>query len=371
MGKKVLILVNHDVVIYNFRRELVEELIKQKYKVYISCPYGERIELLKKMGCEYIPTDINRRSINPFVDLKLLIKYIWLVSKIKPGVVLTYTIKPNIYGSLAARCMHVPYLNNITGLGSTFQKENILSRILILLYKIALKKSHCVFFQNKENQELFIRKKVVGNNYKLIPGSGVNLEHFQLQNYPPEEKIHFLFIARVMKEKGIDQYLEAAEVIKKKYPNTEFHILGFCEEAYEKKLNEMQEQGIIQYHGMQKDVHSFIKICHAVILPSYHEGMANVLLEAASTGRPVLATNIPGCKETFNENISGFSFYVRDTNSLVDAIIKFIELPYERKKSMGLAGRRKMEMEFDRNIVVKAYLEEINGIYKENRYEFI
>jgi galacturonosyltransferase len=167
-----------------------------------------------------------------------------------------------------------------------------------------------------------------------------------------------------MKAKGIDELLEAIERVKNKYSNVQLDIVGFCEEDYSDKLKEYEKQEFIKYHGQQDDIHTFIKDCHALVLPTYHEGMANVLLEAASTGRPVLASNIPGCKETFDEGVSGLGFEVKNVDSLVKAIIKFIDLPYEEKKAMGIAGRKKMEREFDRNIVVNAYLEEINRVIK-------
>lgn len=359
--KKILILSNNDAGLYKFRKELLAELIK-KYEVHISLPNGEYIERLKELGCKYIETSVNRRGTNPLTDLKLILDYINILRDVSPDLVLTYTIKPNIYGGLMCRMWRIPYLINVTGLGSALESGGIIQRISMFLYRIALKKANCIFFQNRENTDLFIQKKIVIGDYKLIPGSGVNLEYYQVLDYPSEnDTIHFMFIARVMKEKGIDQYLDAAEFIKKKYPHTMFHILGFCEEAYEDKLNEMQSRGIIQYHGMQDDVRKFHKISHCTIHPTYYpEGMSNVLLESAACGRPVITTNRSGCRETVEEGISGFTINPKDSRELIEKIEVFINLPYRRKKEMGLAGRNKVEKEFDRRIVINAYLNEVN-----------
>jgi galacturonosyltransferase len=213
----------------------------------------------------------------------------------------------------------------------------------------------------------FIVNNIVKRKVRVLPGSGVNLIEHKFEDYPEsEENIHFLFIGRIMKDKGIDELLEAARRIKQKYPNVHFELIGFCEEGYEDKLQELMNLGIIKYHGLQDDVHSFIKNSHAVILPSYHEGMSNALLEAATTGRPVIASKITGCKETFDDGISGLGFEVKNVDSLENTIIKFIELPLEKKRAMGLAGRRKMEKEFNRQIVVLAYIEEIEKLKKNS-----
>ncbi len=368
LNMKILILANNDIGLYNFRKELIEELIKRKCQVYISLPDGDKVNLLHNMGCIFIDTPIDRRGTNPLTDLKLLWQYRKIMKNVKPDVVLTYTIKPIVYGGLVCRLNKVRFITNMTGMGSAISNDGIIKRIVLLLLKTSLNKSSCVFFQNEMNQRYFLDERIVTTHNRLIPGSGVNLAYHNLEDYPEdEEKLIFLFIGRVMKEKGIEEYLAAAELIKIKYPFTEFHIVGFCEEDYEKQLQQLQERNIITFYGLQRDVHSFIKSAHAVILPSYHEGMANVLLEAASSGRPVLASNIPGCKETFDEGISGFGFEIRNVESLVETIIKFIELPYEEKKKMGLAGRVKVEREFDRQIVINSYMEEINRIVNKTK----
>ncbi|MEC2073413.1 glycosyltransferase family 4 protein [Alkalihalophilus marmarensis] len=357
--KKVLILANNDVGLYKFRRELIQELVKN-YEVYISLPYGEFIPHLKEIGCKFFETEISRRGTNPITDLKLLLNYKKIIKKVDPDVVLTYTIKPNVYGGLACRMNRVPFIANITGLGSAVENGGILQKITLLLYRIALRKAKCVFFQNEENRSFLIKRKIINGKNKLLPGSGVNLDYYSLIDYPSDAVINFLFIARIMKEKGIEQFLDAACCIKDKFPNTKFHILGFCEEAYQKKLKDLQDKGIIIYHGMKSDVREFQRISHCTIHPSYYpEGMSNVLLESAASGRPIITTNRSGCKEIVEDRKSGYLIEPENSEDLIEKVEMFLKLNYEEKKIMGLTGRAKVEKEFDRQYVLDAYLQEI------------
>jgi len=357
---KVLVLSNFGMGLYKFRKEFLQELIKQGYKVYISLPNDEYVKLLENIGLDFIESKVDRRGTNPIADFRLLISYIKIIKKIKPDIVLTYTIKPNIFGGIACRMTKTQYLPNITGLGTAVENEGLMQKLTLGLYKVGLKNAKSVFFQNEPNKQFFIDKRVVMHNSKVIPGSGVNLEQHRFEKYPEDtESLRLLFIGRIMKSKGIDELLLAAKQIRKSYPNIEFHLVGFSEEGYNEKLSELNDSGIIYYHGQQNDVHKFIKSAHATVLPSYHEGTSNVLLESASTGRPILASNVTGCKETFDDGISGLGFEVKSVEALVSAIKNFYELSHEQKKQMGLAGRRKMEQEYDRKIVIAKYLEEI------------
>ncbi|MEH7495089.1 glycosyltransferase family 4 protein [Neobacillus niacini] len=360
---KILVLANFGMGLYNFRKELLKELIKQNKEVYISLPNDEYVPKLKNLGCKFVETNLERRGTNPLNDSKLLLHYIQMIKRIKPDVVLTYTIKPNVYGGLACRITKTAYFTNITGLGTAVENKGSIQKITLMLYKTGLKKASCLFFQNGTNLKFFSDKNIVKDKTRLVPGSGVNLEQHTFEEYPCEsQNIRFLFIGRIMKSKGIEELLQAAKIVKQKYPNTKFDLIGHCEEDYQQQLNELNKSEVIIYHGQQSDVHSFIKNSHATILPSYHEGTANVLLESASSGRPVLASRVSGCKEIFDEGISGFGFEVRSVDSLVEAIIKFINLPYEQKKAMGMAGRKKMEKEYDRKIVINAYMDEIEKL---------
>ena len=362
MMNKILILANYDVGLYKFRKELIEKLLIEKYEVYISLPNGEYIDDLKRMGCHFIETRVDRRGTNIFSDTKLLLFYKKIMKEINPDVVLTYTIKPNIYGGIVAKQLKIPYIANVTGLGTALENEGPLKNILIKLYKYSLSSAKKVFFQNEKNMSFFDTYNIISDRRDLLPGSGVNTDEFRLLDYPDAKKINFVFISRVMKDKGINEYLEAAKYIKNNYENVNFHICGFTEEDYEETLTELHNNGTIIYHGMIDNVQDMLEDMHCIIHPSYHEGMSNVLLEAASSGRPIIASDIPGCRETFEDGITGFSFPKQDTEGLIQTIEKFIQLDNNTRKQMGLSGRKKMEKEFDRQIVVEKYLKEIESI---------
>lgn len=364
--KRILILANNDVGLYNFRKGLLEKLVKN-FEVFISLPYGECIPLLEQIGCTFINTPVDRRGTNPASDLKLILFYRKTIRDIRPDVVLTYTIKPNIYGGIACRATRTPYIVNITGLGASVNNAGALQRLVLSLYKTGLKKAYCVFFQNKQNHEFFTQKQIIRSNAKIIPGSGVNLTEHSFEEYPKEDgNTRFLFIGRIMEDKGVGELLKAACKVSQQYPKTTFEFIGWKENGdFDARLAELEQGGTVKYSGFQRDVHSFIKKSHATISPSYSEGMSNALLESASAGRPVLASRIPGCMETFEEGISGFGFEAKNADDLADKLIRFIRLPYDKKRTMGIAGREKMERNFNRDIVVDAYMEKINEICKD------
>lgn len=365
---KILVLANFGMGLYKFRKELLEKLVSENHDVYISLPNDEYVPKLQALGCKFVETSLKRRGTNPLTDLRLLVNYIKLIKRIKPDVVLTYTIKPNVYGGMACRITKTKYITNITGLGTAVENKGLIQKITLTLYKVGLQKASCVFFQNRKNVNFFKDRKIYGNNTRLVPGSGVNLKDYKLEEYPQKnEAVTFIFIGRMMKAKGIEELLEAAKIVKASYPTVQFDLIGPNEENLTQKIEKFHKEGIMNYYGQQDNVKPYIASSHAIILPSYHEGTANVLLESAASGRPILASNVPGCIETFDEGLTGFGFEVRNVDSLVKAIIQFIELPHEQKKEMGIAGRIKIENEYDRNLVVNAYLEEIHRITtKEN-----
>lgn len=359
---KVLFLVNHDVVIYNFRLELVEKLLMEGHQVVISSPYGERIDALKSLGCEYYEQPISRHGINPFKELFLIRSYKKLIKKVSPDIVFTYTIKPNIYGAIACRKMGVPCVANITGLGTAVENSGLMQKITVLLYKYAFSKIKRVFFQNEENQQFFVDQKIALGKHGLLPGSGVNLERFSPLPYPRDDMIEFAFVSRIMKEKGIDQYLEAATHIRKKYPHTVFHVCGFCEQAYEEKLKQLDHEGVIVYHGMVRDVKSVFAHVQCIVHPTYYpEGLSNVLLESLACARPIITTNRSGCREIVDDGVNGFIVKQKDSSDLIEKIEKFLLLTWDTKRHMGEAGRAKVEREFDRNIVIDCYLKELEN----------
>ena len=363
MKRKILILVNHEVVVYNFRKELVEELLNEGYDVVISSPYGEKIKYFMDIGAQYVETKIDRQGKNPIKDFKLLNFYNALMKRISPDIVLTYTIKPNIFGGLAAKKNRIPYIANITGLGTAVEKKGFIQKLTLLLYTFAFSKVDTIFFQNQENMDFFKNKRIGLNKYSLIPGSGVNIDFFELSEYPPGETIEFVFISRLMKEKGIDLYIGAAKYFAQKYKKVKFHVCGFCEENYSEMLNNLHKNGTIIYHGMLKDIRLVLRNTHCTVHPTYYpEGLSNVLLESLATGRPVITTDRSGCRETVENGINGFLVKQNDQNDLIDKIQKFIDLQYYEKKTMGLNGRIKAVNEFDRRVVVKEYKNTIKRI---------
>lgn len=357
--KTILILANASTGVYDFRNELMLALLR-KYRVVVSVPDDLCVRELAEEGCEIIHTPIDRRGMSPKEDVRLFFAYCRLLKELKPDLVLTYTIKPNIYGGCACRWEKVPYFTTITGLGSAFQKGMLFRKMIVCMYRAGLKGARCVFFQNARNKELFQNYKIMGEKDKLVCGSGVNLELHKAEEYPSGEKVRFLFIGRIMKEKGIEEFLEAAKKLHNE--NVCFELLGYCDEDYQKKLDQYESLGIITQHGFQTDVRSFLKEASALVLPTYHEGMSNVLMEASATARPVIASNISGCMEVFEEGITGLGCEPRNAESLIEALRKFLRLNREERAAMGRAARKKMEQEFDRNQVTAAYMEEIEKI---------
>lgn len=355
----VLILANSSGGLYDFRNEMLSELLK-KHTVTVSVPDDVCTKELVAEGCTVVHTSINRRGMNPREDLKLFRAYKKLLRECKPDLVLLYTIKPNIYGGLACRLLKIPYLSTITGLGSTFQKESFLKKLIVCMYRTALKKADCVFFQNEENQRIFIQCGIFGKKSTLVNGSGVNVEKHVFEPYPQAENTRFLFVGRIMREKGIEELLKAAKLLHSE--KISFELLGYCDEDYTERLETLEKEGVIVQHGFQKDVHSYLKAASALVLPTYHEGMSNVLMEASATGRPVIATRISGCQELFEEGITGFGCEPQSAESLVDALKRFLALSTEERAEMGRNARRKMEREFDRKQVTDVYIREIDRI---------
>ena len=318
---------------------------------------------MQQIGCHFIETEISRHGVNPFTDLKLLSRYVAIIKTVKPDIVFTYTIKPNVYGGFACQLCKVPYVANVTGLGTAVENGGVLQKITLALYKTGLRKAKKVFLQNQANLDFMVQHKVVKDNYALLPGSGVNLLRFAPLPYPAEtDGIHFVFISRIMREKGIEQYLDAAVYFSSHPEVTQgrrvvFHVCGFCEKEYQGKLDELVANGTVVYHGLVRDVREILKNIHCTIHPSFYpEGISNVLLESCACVRPIITTDRSGCRETIDDGVNGFIVRQCDSKDLIEKIEKFIALPHNQKKQMGLAGRAKVERNFDRQIVVDAYL---------------
>ena len=330
--KKILFLVNHDVVIYNFRLEIVERFIADGHEVHISSPYGERIDDLVALGAIFHELEMDRHGMNPKEEIKIYRAYKKLLKEVKPDIVFGFTIKPNIYGAMVARKYKIPFVANITGLGTAVENGGWKQKFFVLLYKYAFRGIQRVFFQNEENRQFFVDHKIALSAHAMLPGSGVNLERFPYREYPKDDVIKFAFISRIMKEKGIEQYLEAAQEIKKRHDNVEFHICGFCEDEYDGKLQEMSDAGIVIYHGMIREVSEFMGEMHCIIHPTYYpEGISNVLLEACATGRPIITTDRSGCREVVEDGVNGYMIPQKNTSLLIEAINKFLILTHKEK----------------------------------------
>lgn len=364
---KVFIFTSSVMGIIKFRKELIEKLIEQGYEVTICGPDDKvYVPQLIKLNTCFIETKIHRRGKNIITDGKLLKQYLQIIKEHSPNLVITYTIKPNIYGGLACRISKTPYISNVTGLGNTGIGTSLMKNLIMRMYRVGLKKAKYVFFQNKSNMKIFEEYKIINKNALLVAGSGVNLKKFDFLPYPQEnEKIRILFIGRLMKEKGLNELLEAITIIKNKRPLVQFDIIGSFEENYRDIIEKYEKSNKLNFYGEQKNIIPYLKRSNAIINPSYHEGLSNVLLEAAAVGRPILASDIPGCRETFIESITGFGFEPRNTKSLVNTIDKFIKLEHSEKQHMGQKGRQKVVAEFNRDKVVAEYISIIKSILEE------
>lgn len=366
MLKKVVVCVNTSWNIYNFRLNLARAIKKSGYEVILVAPYDKYSDLLKQ-EFEYHDIYISNKGTNPKEDLKTLIEFYKLYKKIKPDIVLNYTIKPNIYGNIACKLLGINTINNISGLGTVFINENLVTKIAKFLYKFSLKTSSKVFFQNNEDKELFIKNKLISKNKcDVLPGSGVDTDKFSPIIYNKKDNIfRFLVIARVLWDKGIAEYVKAAEELKNKYQNIEFQILGSLDAvnktAVPKEIvDNWVDKKIINYLGTTDNVQDIIKQVDCVVLPSYREGTPRTLLESASMAKPIITTNAVGCKDVVNDNINGFLCDVKNIESLKNAMEKMLLLDKNERDKMGILGRKKILKEYDEKIVINKYLFEIN-----------
>ena len=363
--KRILFLAQHFITLYSFRSELIERLCKEGHDVYLSLPVSDNNKYFEKLGCKIVPTEIDRRGVNPVKDLKLIAFYKKMIPKIDPDIIFSYTIKPNVYGTIATngkkRKNGQPFRQvcNVTGTGGTFFEDNLVAKICRILYRHSVRKCYKVFFQNMADRDMFIKNGMVKDNWDMLPGSGVNLEQFKLSPLPEGETVNFIFIGRVMKLKGIDEFLEAAKRTKEKYPNTNFFIAGCIEERKYKDKVASYGDAVIPL-GFVKDIVVEIKKCHCTILPSHGgEGVPNVLLESAAMGRICIGSRIPGTEDVIDDEKTGYLFETGNVESLLAAIDKVMLLNSISRRAMGLAGRAKVEKEFNREIVIQKYMNEI------------
>lgn len=357
---KVLVVANFDVGLYKFRKELLQEILNSGHEVYISLPNGDLVRPLVDMGCQFIETELDRRGMNPITDLKLIGKYRKILNQVKPDLVITYTIKPNVYMGMLCKNRSIPYVINITGLGTAFQSHGVMLKVFVEMYKFACEKAQTVIFENCENMQIFKDYGIVKEQQCLLNnGAGVNLEEYPFTAYPNDEQIRFLFVGRVMQEKGIDELFEAARRIKKEYDNVYFDIVGPYEDDYKDVTEQLVNDGVIEYHGFQEDVKPFIEKAHCFVLPSWHEGMANTNLESAAMARPIITSNIHGCLEAVEDGETGFLAEPKNAYDLYSKMKTFIDLPYDKKVEMGQASHNHIAGKFDKKDVVSKTIERI------------
>ena len=350
--KKILIITNHSYMLYRFRKELIQKLLEDS-EVVISTPFVGHETDLKELGANCIKTEVDRRSINPFTDLKLLHTYKTILKQEKPDLVITYSIKPNIYAGYLCGKMKIPFCANVQGLGTAFQKA-LLSNLVTVMYRTAFRKVETVFFENQANAQAFVRRRILSAKKEVVlSGAGINLEEYRYRQYPDNEKVHFLYLGRIMKEKGMDELFGAVEQLRKDGCEFVLDLVGFFEDEYKKQVEQLQSEGIVRFYGFQENPKPYYAQTDCVVLPSYHEGMSNVLLEAAASGRAIITTDIPGCREAIDNGKSGMLCKVKSTESLYKAMKRFTELSREKRELLGKAGREKMEREFDKKKVVE------------------
>lgn len=359
--KKILILGNNDVGLYKFRRELMDALVQQGHEVSFSVPHGDTVPLIEQIGCKYLPLDYERKGKNPIQELQVVKRYARMIQKKKFDVVLLYTIKPTLYAGIICRMKGIPYIANITGLSPALGSSKLLQRLCFFVYRRVLPHAQMVYFQNKENMRLFMERKTLRKGHaQLIPGSGVNLQEYAYQEYQDSEQMRILYIGRITKVKGIDDWLDAIEILSQDGEDYIFDFVGDCDEEYKERIERLHAQGKVVYHGVAPSSIEYMRDAQAVIMPSYGEGMSNVLLEASATGRPILASNVCGCREIVREGKTGFLFEPHDANSIVEAVRRLKGLSFEERRKMGILGRKYVENHFSRDIIVNSYLEQIN-----------
>lgn len=368
MNKTLIIAINTSWNIYNFRVGLLKVLQKEDYKIVCVAPLDDYSKKLEEFGFEYHEIKMNNKGTNPIEDIKLIFDFYKLYKKINPDVILQYTIKPNIYGSIAARLLGKKVISNISGLGTVFLNDNVSSKIARWLYKVSLVKNE-IFFQNSEDRDLFVSNNLVKKEQTdLLPGSGIDTQVYKPnQEQKENENLSFMMIARLVKDKGIGEYIEAIKIIKEKCQNVEFKLLGSLytgnpTAVQEQELNSWIKEELIEYLGHSDDVKSEIEKVDCVILPSYREGLSRVLLEAAALAKPIITTSTPGCKDVVDDGINGFLCEVKNSQDLAIQIEKMINLTNIERVQMGKKGREKVINEFDEKIVIEKYIRKIETL---------
>jgi glycosyltransferase involved in cell wall biosynthesis len=365
---KIALVINTSWNIYNFRMNFIRTLLAQGHEVHTVAPPDEYTHLLTESGCIHHKVRMDSRGVNPIKDLALIVELWWIYRKIKPDMILHYTIKPNVYGTLAAAMLRIPVVNNVCGLGTVFLKDNLVSSIAIFLYRVSFRYAKKVFFQNADDMALFLEKDLVTPQIAdLVPGSGIDLKRFQPAEFRRNKDFTFLLISRLITDKGVLEYIEAVKRLKAQGHPARFQILGAKDPKHKRgiKLNVIDgwiKDGTIEYLGTTNDVRHFIKNADCIVLPSYREGTPRTLLEAASTSKPIIATDVPGCHHVVSHNVNGLLCKIKDPGDLAEKMLLMANFDDETLKKFGENGRRKMEYEFDESFVISKYVSALSTL---------
>lgn len=365
---KIAIVLNTSWNIFNFRRSLAQSFLDNGHEVYTIAPVDAFTSRLTEMGCKHIPVKMDSRGANPVKDLLLILELFKIYTKIRPDVILHFTIKPNIYGTIAASILRIPVINNVCGLGTIFLKKNLVSKVAIYMYKFAFRFPKKIFFQNDDDRQLFIANHLVKNDIcDTLPGSGIDLNEFQPDEDTGKNNFTFLLISRLIYDKGIREFVDAVSKLRKRGVVARFQVLGALDEKHKRGIpksiidNWFQKEQI-QYLGMREDVKPVIRQADCVVLPSYREGTPRTLLEAASMGLPLIATNVPGCKNVVEDGFNGYLCNLKDGDDLADKMEKMYNLSNGELMAMGQNSRKKVEFQFDVKHVIQKYHASIEAL---------
>jgi glycosyltransferase involved in cell wall biosynthesis len=364
----VLLSVNTAWNAWNFRAGLIKAIQNQGYRVIVAAPVDRYAELLVQAGCDFIDLPMDSNGMHPGRDMRLLMRYVRLLRAQGPAVYLGYTIKPNIYGSIAAHMLGIPVINNIAGLGATFIEQGLVKQIACLLYRTALRKSTRVFFQNADDRQLFTGAGLARSEItELLPGSGIALSRYQPpSDAEPGQAFRFLLVGRMLINKGVCEFAEAARIVRRMMPTVRFQLLGPVHDTNPnlvpmETIRTWEAEGLVEYLGATDDVRPYVAAADCVVLPSYREGVPRTLLEAAAMARPIIATDVPGCRDVVDHEINGLLCQVRDADALAAKMLAMVAMPIDTRRRMGVAGRKKVEREFDEALVIRKYLDAIAG----------
>jgi glycosyltransferase involved in cell wall biosynthesis len=365
---KIAVVLNTSWNIYNFRLNFIKSLLAEGHEVHTIAPKDEYTHLLSELGCHHHNIRMDSRGANPIKDSALIIELWSIYRKVRPNVALHFTIKPNIYGTLAASMLGIPSINNVCGLGTVFLKDNIVSAIAMKLYKISFRFAKKVFFQNPDDLRLFVSKKLIREGVAdIVPGSGINLTHFSPVNYHRNEVFTFLMISRLITDKGVLEYIEAIKQLKGEGVQAKFQVLGAMDPEHRRGIKRELvqrwiDEGTIEYLGTTDDVRLHITKADCVVLPSYREGTPRTLLEAACSAKPIIATDVPGCNHVVKDNYNGLLCKLKDEKDLAEKMKRMSGLDDSTLKAFGQNGRLKMEEQFDENVVINKYLSALKTI---------